>query len=267
MRKLLLTIALLTVAGILFFQPFLVFSSDVFEAVRKNDIEAVKAYIANGGNVNVVDGDGSSLLMVPWSESMIKLLIDAKVDVNAKDKIGRTALIDAAMSGLGFNRAKLLVAAGADVNVMIDGMSALSFAAVFNNIDTVKLLIEAKADVDAHSNRWGITPLMWACDSGQIESIKLLIEAKADLGAKDCYGRTALMHAVGFFQKASIAPQFAAWRGQGIMKQKANAVKLLIDAGADVNAKDSVGMTVLNCAIMMGDAETIELLKNAGAKG
>jgi ankyrin repeat protein len=43
-------------------------------------------------------------------------------------------------------------------------------------------------------------------------------------------------------------------------------VELLVSKGADVNAKDEIGETALDCAARCGHFEIAHLLKNAGAK-
>ncbi len=45
-----------------------------------------------------------------------------------------------------------------------------------------------------------------------------------------------------------------------------NTVQALLDAGADVNAKQKYGGTALKYAIAQGHTEIVELLKQAGAK-
>ncbi len=47
--------------------------------------------------------------------------------------------------------------------------------------------------------------------------------------------------------------------------RNAEVVKLLIDAGADVNARQEGGFTPLMAAVQNGDAEIEALLRTAGA--
>lgn len=73
--------------------------------------------------------------------------------------------------------------------------------------------------------------------------IKLLVEAGGDLNATDDDGRTLLMSAIG------IPAQ----------------VKALIKMGADVNARDRFGNTALKQAERSHDAQSAQLLREAGA--
>jgi hypothetical protein len=55
----------------------------------------------------------------------------------------------------------------------------------------VKLLLEAKADVESKSSS-GRTPLSWAAWGGHEAVVKLLLEAKADVESKTSSGQTPL---------------------------------------------------------------------------
>jgi ankyrin repeat protein len=50
------------------------------------------------------------------------------------------------------------------------------------------------------------------------------------------------------------------------MEQRADCVKLLLDAGADVRASDAGGMSVLHWAGLYGDVELVKLLVSKGAE-
>ena len=52
-----------------------------------------------------------------------------------------------------------------------------------DHAEVVKLLLEAKADIDAKADN-GATALMMAASEGHIDIVKLLLEAKADVNAK-----------------------------------------------------------------------------------
>jgi ankyrin repeat protein len=59
----------------------------------------------------------------------------------------------------------------------------------------VKLLLEAKADVESKDSGFGITPLSRAAAEGHEGAVKLLLEAKADVESKDLGGWTPLSRA------------------------------------------------------------------------
>lgn len=112
-------------------------------------------------------------------------------------------------------------------------------------VDTLKRLIEAGADVDAR-DLGGLTALMLTVRNGHTEIVKVLLEAGADINAQDDSGETALLK--------------AARGGQ------TEVVNILVTVGADVNAKNKNGDTALILAIGWGHTHIVDLLKRAGAE-
>jgi len=51
------------------------------------------------------------------------------------------------------------------------------------------------------------------------------------------------------------------------MAQQVNVIQVLLQAGTDVNLKDSKGQTALMNAIKSRRSDIVQLLKEAGAKG
>ena len=109
----------------------------------------------------------------------------------AYPEILRQAIIDKE-----FDFAKMLIAAGADVNVKSNwGWTPLILAARIGHTEIAQLLIAAAGvDVNARCNL-SRTALIWAAKNGHTEIAQLLIAAGADLNARDCLGETALMSA------------------------------------------------------------------------
>jgi ankyrin repeat domain-containing protein 50 len=177
-------------------------------------------------------------------EAVVRLLIEAKVDVDTKSSSGRTALYRAAVNG---HEAvvQLLIEAKADVDAKSsDGWTALYVAAANGHEAVVQLLIEAKADVDAMDND-GRTALYRAAINGHEAVVQLLIEAKADIDTKSSSGRTALYRAAVNGHEA--------------------VVQLLIEAKADVDAMDNDGRTALYAAADNGHEAVVQLLIKAKA--
>ncbi|TID21465.1 GDPD-domain-containing protein [Venturia nashicola] len=95
---------------------------------------------------------------------------------------------------------KLLVDAGVDINYQNDqGETALHMAARFGHAECAKALIDGSSsqeiNVDIPENTFAWTPLFIACVDGHLPVVELLIEAQADLERLDSSGWTAKEHA------------------------------------------------------------------------
>lgn len=99
---------------------------------------------------------------------------------------------------------KILVDAGADVNAKNNEKTpVLFFAARYADAETVRTLIQHGADVNARSQ--GRTVLFAAILNKDSEVLPALIEAGADVNAKDDYQHSVLCAAI----EAKAAPNFA----------------------------------------------------------
>jgi ankyrin repeat protein len=118
-----------------------------------------------------------------------------------------------------------------DVRASLDGRTALIDAVYAHRSDLARILIESGADVNAKS-RYGETALLWAAYQGDAAVVELLLSKKA-----------RLLPAAGKFDRRN--PLHMACEEQHI-----EVVRLLMAAGADVNAVASTGETPLICAAM-----------------
>lgn len=71
-------------------------------------------------------------------------------------------------------------------------MDEILEAAESEDIKKLKSLIDKNADLDV-KGEYGWTALHWACRAGDIESVKLLIDAGANINARDDNQRTPLL--------------------------------------------------------------------------
>ncbi|MDQ6799670.1 MAG: ankyrin repeat domain-containing protein [Acidobacteriota bacterium] len=161
-----------------------------------------------GANVNAKNKEGDTPLISAAEggelESM-RLLIEAKANVNAADDQTRTALLNvtnitaAQMNSFKIDEAgvtkmvEMLLAAGADVKAKrkFDATTPLMAAAREGHADAVSLLIAAKSPLNSKSDPDGYTPLIEAAKAGHTEVVKRLLAAGADPKIKDRVGRTA----------------------------------------------------------------------------
>lgn len=70
--------------------------------------------------------------------------------------------------------------------------NALRVAVIYSRVEMVKLLLERGVNPNTPSTAVGYTPLMQAANGANLELVKLLIDAGADLNSEDERGRTAL---------------------------------------------------------------------------
>jgi len=91
---------------------------------------------------------------------------------------------------------KVLIEAGVDINdVDFDWETALHIAAKDGDIPKAKLLIDSGADINA-TNIHGYTPLMASVESGSYKMTKFLLEQKADPNISETLRRPALYFAL-----------------------------------------------------------------------
>ena len=167
--------------------------------IQLNDIEGVKKFIADGGDVNMQDEYGNTALFYVsgwWASLKIaKLLIDNGADLNIQNRWGKTALMYASDNNE-WEMTKLLIDNKAKLDIQDDQeRTALMFASKNNNFKSVELLVEAGAKLDIKDD-CGFTALDIAisiykqfiqqdiderCEDDQKKIIKLLTPKKVDL--------------------------------------------------------------------------------------
>jgi len=149
------------------------------KAIDDNDIEKVKQLIASNANVS-----NSELLQKALkSKKLMKLLIEAKADLQHKDLIPHAAF------HYSVKTVEFLLDRNADVNTYDHcGRTALWNAVYNDELKMVKFLISRNADVNSVCQDNGMmesTPLSEACSDGSEDMVKFLIRAKADLEVFD----------------------------------------------------------------------------------
>ena len=146
-------------------------------------------------------------------------------------------------------RAHALLAERVDPNVrQPDGATALHWAAQWDDLATVDLLIRAGANVNA-ANDYGVTPIVVACQNGSAASaqvVRRLLREGANPNAALPSGQTVLMTAS--------------------LSGNRDAVDALLAAGAHVNSAETVkGQTALMWAAAEGHRDVVEMLVARGA--
>jgi len=212
--------------------------------------------IARGADVNAKTKNGYTPLHIAATgghKDVAEVLIAKGADVNAKDNYGRPPL------SLAKNRSRtevveLLRKYGAKDESSAGANSAkptksLHQAAADGDIEQVKLLIRNGADVNATVGKRAKTPLIDAVSYGHADIVEVLLANGAKVDMADNLGRTPLIHAL-------------------VTRDSIETVRALISAGADVNkaSGEKLGSALpLNFAIFNGKLDVAKVLLDAGA--
>ena len=153
----------------------------------------VGALLEKGGSVNQGNMLGETPIFYAVKNrhsKVIKMLLEHGADVEKRNAWGETPLMKAAFLGTQ-KTIEELVKAGANIEARsADGKTALMMAAGCET-DNVKKLLELGAEVNSY-DRFSMSPLMIATENNKTESVRLLIEAGASLEAQNDEGLTAL---------------------------------------------------------------------------
>ncbi len=209
--------------------------TSLVEAAENGDLAAIQNLIAKGVNVNASEGDGiwTPLAAAAYRghSEIVKVLLANGAEVDKADGY-YTPLYYAIWSDDNAS-VKALIAADTDVNILPDERDypPVVYAIWQAHVDNVKTLLDAGATLD-HKDEKGCTPLYWAAFYSSTEVFDLIL-------ARGDYEDTVYL---------------AASRGQ------LEKVKAFIKDGADVNAKDAFGCTVLHWAVLANSPEVAEFL-------
>ncbi|HSE93480.1 MAG TPA: ankyrin repeat domain-containing protein [Methylomirabilota bacterium] len=180
----------------------------------------------------------------------VKRLLVAGASVRAADARGVTALIAAAYRNH-VHVARVLIQAGADVNAQDrTRQSAFLIATSEGYVELLRLTLEGGADV-RRTDSYDGTGLIRAAHHGHVEVVRELLRAKTPIDHVNRLGWTALLEAIIL--------------GDGGPRHT-ETVRLLVEAGADVNLADGDGVTPLAHARRRGQTRIVEILERAGAK-
>jgi ankyrin repeat protein len=277
----------------------------VYDAIRRNDLAKIKAVIAESGT-DIRDRRGNTPLMLAagfGTVEAMRILVNAKADVNAANNTGTTALIWGAHD---LRKMSLLVSKGANVNAVTkQGRTALMVAAMSGNaLPLVEYLLGHGADPnppppaeeagEARARRPPSLALLEAIVSNETEAALLLL-AKTNPGViRSPLGGIALTFAAGNGNLAVVKGLLAAGvdvnfttppvLGPGVKNGNIEigsltalisaaayagpaVIESLLAAGANPNARDVRGMTPLMLAVASDrpHVKTIQLLLAKGA--
>jgi ankyrin repeat protein len=236
------------------------------------DFAKTRLLVEHGADVNVSAGGTTPLLVaagIRSAEDVVRYLIGKGADIKAIDIQGADAVMLAAIAGATRNL-KILLDAGASgsneakarenpqqrrfakldaaaverLKKRAEGVTALMNAARIDCEACARMLLEHGADAKAKTDA-GLTALHYAAFKGNLTMVNLLLKAGAEVNAVDDRGFTPLMMAANSRIK------------------NPEVVRVLLDRGADMKAKDELGRTAADWARIGAHAEIVGMLPGA----
>ncbi len=236
----------------------------IWAAARAGDVDAIKAHLDAGADVNERDPklNMPPLMLAAISDhpEAVDVLVRSGADIEAQDDKGSTALLIAAFFGRA-GSVERLVAAGADVNARNDDGSTPRDMLSVDWGTTLLIASLVGVDVDQQETTDGRSKVaemiggtvavrdldIWvAARVGDVRVIKENLDKGADVDAGD--------------PQTGVPPLALA-----TLFGHPEAVDALIQSGADVNGRDRLGSTALHGAAFLGHVRSAGLLLDAGA--
>lgn len=222
------------------------------EAAARGDTRLVQGLIDQGANIDGKNENRDTPMHVAIQANQIEvasLLMDAGVDLEAANSSSKLPpLFQAAAAGQ-IGMAKMFLEHGCDPNQKLTYGTTPYFYEVVERgtVDGVRLLLEHGADVE-ETNATHSRPLAAAVKRGSVPMVELLLSHNAKVNGSVDYGSGTIL-------------------GLATATKDVELVRLLLDAGADADAKTSSGAYVLVEAVVDRQLELAHLLLRHGARG
>jgi ankyrin repeat protein len=259
-------------------------STALLFAARSGDLESAKLLLAKGATVHDTTADGNTALIISAHSghgTLAAYFIEQGADVNAAP-LGYTALHAAVLRGTLRDRAVKNTDPGAGLPLV---KALLAKGANPNAVATKGTKVRRWSHDFAIMERWiGATPFWLAARFLELDMMRVLLQNGADVNARSGDGTTPLMAAAGQgYSRASGTEafikdrrDFSSYNSEPFAvatiipaeeeRLSVEAIRLILDSGADVNATNNAGDTAAHAAAALGMNSVIQFLADKGAK-
>ena len=234
------------------------------------DLEMVKLLLETGAEINALDDSGETALIDASKQGNLKIveyLIEQKADLNVKNSDGLTALHFAAGTARR-ETAKLLLSKGLSLKERNNnGLTPFHLACQTKySFEHIEDLIKAGADINERDKE-GYSPIFYAVNAGNLNSVKLLIENKADFNSVEILSAVLLFNEnnselAEFLLKNGANTELKNGDGETVLHSLVitnltENLKLLLKYKANPNAVNNQGETSLHRAVKSAHTEGV----------
>ena len=242
-------------------KEYLTAKTALFFAAENNSPRLVKLLF--GGEEAVFDGGVTALMHASalGASDAVSELIKNGADLRRRDDSGRDALFHAVRNDM-LKTSELLIRSGASVKAEYDS-GLLHLAAARNNIDMVRLIVDAGADMSV-KDKHDFSPFGEAVRAGSFEAASFFLAGGASANERQD-DLTPMMMAENMADVNSVSSDGTTAIFHAAMRNYTAMAEFLIGMLADVNAADSKGWTPLMTAVAENSLDTARLLIKNGA--
>ena len=206
-------------------------------------------------------------------ESTVAILLDAGMDIDARNAFGRSPLFQAVASGHE-ESVRVFLERGANVNTVDkEGWSVLHVAVFAGHVSIGAMLLDRGANINHHAG--GITALHVAVLRKSIDFVDLLLEYDADVSIESDIDGTAYDF-LRYHEKCRAALVLDSLRIDNpnvtitglriaVCSGREARIRRLLELGADINASDEGGLTALLWASQQQSSTIMKMLLENGA--
>ena len=215
------------------------------DAAKQGELTLVQSKLLDGASIDSRDRFGNTALIYAARGAHVEIaqvLVEAGANPNQANVNGNTPLFEAAGSG-DIELVQFILEQGSDPNaVNIKHVSPLANAVFHRHVDIAELLLQRGARADLVDDT-GKSSAVYAAANGETEILRRILDSATEpavvLNTRYAHDLTLLMWAAGY--------------------GNSDAVKMLIDRGAEFDLTDDRGKSALMMAAENGHADVVRL--------